>query len=484
MGDEIGLCAKSASHMDAESASHTGAGATGAGAVWLVAALCLAVLTCQLNATMVGPVLPDIARGLHVAIGAASWVQSLFFIAGAVAAILLGRLSDLHGGRPILLGVLAAQIAGAVLSALAPSLPAMLGGRLLAATTGVTYPIAFVLVGRALPAAWFGPTLGLITALNGGAAALDGYVAGLLDAEFGFRSVFVAMAIFGALAWLAAWRTVPATARKSGRMDWVGGIALSGALVAASLALGGVSSPSALVWLGLGCLCAGAFVLAERRAVTPLIALPQLASRRVWPLLLTTLLATGAGFAAQNFILPLLAQDRSSGFSLDAAHAALWLITPADLVGLLLAPACGWLAGRGFGRAGKLSAGWLRLLRAGLASSLAVLCALAWRPGDELLVLAAALLFGVTYNGATLTTLNGLGVKLSPVEAPAILPALNGAAFGLGAGLGTALAAPFVAAGRYGASFAIAAALVAMAALASGLIAGGSEPAPGADVRI
>ncbi|NVN30369.1 MFS transporter, partial [Endobacter medicaginis] len=100
MGDEISDHATSASH---------------AGAVWLVAALCLAVLTCQLNATMVGPVLPDVARGLGVSIGAASWVQSLFFLAGAVAAILLGRLSDLHGGRGILLGVLAAQVAGAAL---------------------------------------------------------------------------------------------------------------------------------------------------------------------------------------------------------------------------------------------------------------------------------------------------------------------------------------------------------------------------------
>lgn len=434
-----------------------------------MAALCLAVLTCQLNATMVGPVLPDVARGLGVSIGAASWVQSLFFLAGAVAAILLGRLSDLHGGRGILLGVLAAQVAGAALSAAAPSLAVMLGGRLLAATTGVTYPIAFVLIGRALPAAWFGPTLGLITALNGGAAALDGYVAGLLDAEFGFRSVFVALGLFGVIALAAMWRAVPpapAASRVAGRMDWAGGLALSGALIAASLALGNVSSRIGLAWLGLACVGVGLFVWAERRAPTPLIALPQLGSRRVWPVLLSTLLATGAGFAAQNFILPLLAQDRSTGFSLDAAHAALWLITPADLIGLLLAPACGWLAGRGRG-----VDGWLRLLRAGLASSLVLLVALAWRPGDELLVLAAALLFGITYNGATLTTLNGLGVKLSPPEAPSILPALNGAAFGLGAGLGTTLAAPFVSSGRYGASFAVAAGLVAAALVMSWAIA-------------
>ncbi|MGW6399823.1 hypothetical protein [Streptomyces sp. NPDC055134] len=42
-----------------------------------------------------------------------------------------------------------------------------------------------------------------------------------------------------------------------------------------------------------------------------------------------------------------------------------------------------------------------------------------------------------------LTTLNGLGVLLSPKDAPAALPGLNGAAFGIGAGRG--IGAPYAA---------------------------------------
>ncbi len=62
----------------------------------------------------------------------------------------------------------------------------------------------------------------------------------------------------------------------------------------------------------------------------------------------------------------------------------------------------------------------------------------------------AVALLGLTYNGLALTTLNGLGVILSPRTAPAALPGLNGAAFGLGANLGIAIVAPFVAAGTGG----------------------------------
>ena len=45
--------------------------------------------------------------------------------------------------------------------------------------------------------------------------------------------------------------------------------------------------------------------------------------------------------------------------------------------------------------------------------------------------------------------INGLGVILSPEDAPGALPGLNGACFQIGAGLGIALVAPVVASGTY-----------------------------------
>lgn len=86
-------------------------------------------------------------------------------------------------------------------------------------------------------------------------------------------------------------------------------------------------------------------------------------------------------------------------------------------------------------------------MRVGLGGSVLLLIAIALRIDDPLIVLAATALLGLTYNGLALTTLNGLGVLLSPKDAPAALPGLNGAAFGLGANLGIAVVAPFAAAG-------------------------------------
>jgi len=64
-------------------------------------------------------------------------------------------------------------------------------------------------------------------------------------------------------------------------------------------------------------------------------------------------------------------------------------------------------------------------------------------------VFAAFALLGVFYNGLALTPINGLGVILSPEDAPGSLPGLNGACFQIGAGLGIAIVGPIVTSGRF-----------------------------------
>ncbi|WP_329578197.1 hypothetical protein [Streptomyces sp. NBC_01361] len=98
---------------------------------------------------------------------------------------------------------------------------------------------------------------------------------------------------------------------------------------------------------------------------------------------------------------------------------------------------------RGSRPAGMCS--WTSATGSPLVLSIVTLCAVAAFPLDKWLVLAAVAFLGITYNGLVLTTLNGLGVLLSPKDAPAALPGLNGAAFGIRAGLGIGIVAPYTA---------------------------------------
>jgi len=411
----------------------------------LVATLTLAVLSYQLNATMITPVLPRIAADLHVGLDRVSGVSSLFFLSGSIAGIVLARWSDFIGRKLCLMIVMALLVAGTILCIVAPNLPLLLTGRMMQGCSSAAFQITYLLLREMLRQELFGVSLGVITAINGGAGGIDGYFGGLLTEHFGVRSVFVAILGIGVLAICAAAVQLPRDepVDKNSRMDWGGAAVLSVLLACASFfvadgAASGWASPGALAWLAGAGLAALAFWQVETRRAVPLVAPRHLRSRRFWPILATTTLTLAGIFAVINFTVVLLSQDAHHGFGLDSATAALRYLSPAALIGVLTAPVAGWLADR---------FGWLLVMRLGLGASLVLLGAITLHPTDPLLVMIAVALLGLTYNGLALTTLNGLGVLLSPADAPAALPGLNGASFGLGANLGIAIVAPFAAAG-------------------------------------
>ena len=443
----------------------------GGRAVALVATLTLGALSYQVNATMVTPVLPEIAAAMKESITRVSQVSSLFFLAGAIAGVVLGRWSDFVGRRAALIAVLAVLGVGTLVCISATSLPILLLGRVLQGVSSAAYPLAYMVLSETLSAEVFGLALGVIAAVNGGAGGVDGYFGGLLGERFGFRSVFVVILLIGCLALVAASLVVPKATRprSPGRMDWWGAATLSVALVGLNLFVsegstrGWTSLAAAVAFIGAGVAFA-AFTMVERAQASPLIATFHLRSRQVWPVLATTVLTLSGVFAVMNFTVVLLSQDHAFGYGLSPSTAALMFLAPAALVGVACAPFAGWLAAR---------RGWIRLLRTGLLLSVALLVLIACAPRNLPVVLVAVALLGLTYNGLAITTLNGLGVLLSPVEAPAALPGLNGAAFGLGAGLGIGIVAPFVGAKSlegYSAALWVSVGITALALLASTLI--------------
>lgn len=408
----------------------------------LVAALALAVLSYTLNATMITPLLPEIGRALAPAGGDVSLVSSLFFLSGSVAGIVLSRWSDFIGRRVMLMGALAATLLGTAVCIAAPSLPILLFGRVIQGASSAAFQLAYIVLVETLSAARFGVALGVITAVNGGFGGVDGYLAGVVSRHWGYRAVFAIILAVGVMALALVARVMrPAPPpRAHETMDWPGAAALSAGLVAL---MTGVSRGSAAGWLSpvalaLFAAAAALFVVfwqVERRRRWPLIEVRHFRSRRIWPIIATTILTLGGIFAVINFTVVMLSQNAGIGFGLAPAESALLFLSPPALIGVAAAPLSGWAAGR---------LGWVRTMRIGLCCCIASLAVIALFPFEKWVVAAAIAALGVFYNGLTLTTVNGLGVFLSPEEAPAALPGLNGAAFGIGASLGIAIVAPFV----------------------------------------
>jgi predicted MFS family arabinose efflux permease len=412
----------------------------------LIAALSVAVLSYTLNASMLSALLPDIARALSASDQDIAQVSSLFFLSGSVAGIVLTRWSDFIGRRRMLLSALGVTVCGTVICMLAPTLPLLLCGRVLQGAASTAFQLTYLILVETLSAAQFSVALGVITAVNGGFGGIDGALGGLIARRFGYQAVFGCILAVGllALTWLTlimpADRPRPATVAT---MDWRGAASLSVSLIALMSAVSdGASSgwlaEDTLSWLALAILMFLLFWRLEAGQRHPLIEVGQLRSRRIWPILATTILTLGSVFAVLNFTVILLSQNAEVGFGLAPPLSALLFLTPPSLIGVVAAPLAGWIANR---------YGWVRVLRLGLLCCLLTLTVIALAPLQQWSVCAAIAALGIFYNGLALTTVNGLGVFLSPRQAPAALPGLNGAAFGIGASLGISIVAPFVARG-------------------------------------
>jgi predicted MFS family arabinose efflux permease len=188
--------------------------------------------------------------------------------------------------------------------------------------------------------------------------------------------------------------------------------------------------------------CFATFWFIEKHGDHPLISTAHLKSRQIWPIVATTLATLTGVFAAINFTVVVFSQDRRVGYGMSATASALLFLSPAAAIGVLAAPVTGWLAPR---------VGWRRVMWSGLSLSIAAMVVSTILLDHKWVVFAAFGLLGVFYNGLALTTINGLGVILSPADAPGALPGLNGACFQIGAGLGIAIVGPLVVSGTYAA---------------------------------
>jgi DHA1 family bicyclomycin/chloramphenicol resistance-like MFS transporter len=130
---------------------------------------------------------------------------SLYFIAIAAGQLVYGPLSDRFGRRPVLLWGLGIFAVASLACALAPSIEALLGARMLQAVGAC----AGMVMSRAIVRDVFdrsaaASAIGYITSAVAVVPALAPAIGGYLELWFGWRSSFLATFVFGAIVLIAA----------------------------------------------------------------------------------------------------------------------------------------------------------------------------------------------------------------------------------------------------------------------------------------
>lgn len=149
---------------------------------------------------MFTPSLPAMTRYFHTTIPTAQLGLTTGMIGLALGQFILGPVSDHYGRKPVLVASVALFIAAAVVSVFSPTIHFFIGCRLfqgMGASGGYflarTMP-ADLYSGRALA-----KLMALVGAINGVAPASAPVIGGVTADIFGWRGVFVALAIFAAV---------------------------------------------------------------------------------------------------------------------------------------------------------------------------------------------------------------------------------------------------------------------------------------------
>lgn len=249
------------------------------GALTLV--LAVAQLLVVLDFTMISVALPSIGRDLEIPPGLLSWVISAKTILYAGFLILGGRLADVIGQRTGLFLGIAVFAAGSLLAGFATNLPVLIVARMLQGLGGALLsPASFSLINTLIPA---GPhrirALSVFGLIQGVSMFLALAMGGALTTYAGWRAIFFVNVVFIIAALILTARFVPSVppgSRPRRSLDIPGALLISGAVGSLFVAIsmvtrhGFFSTPALCAYAGMA-VCSVLFFLVERRSSDPLV---------------------------------------------------------------------------------------------------------------------------------------------------------------------------------------------------------------------
>jgi len=252
---------------------------TGSAGQWLVLlAVCLAAMTMPLSFTGPAVALSRIAADLGGSPIELNWVTNAFMLTFGAGLMAAGALADNHGRKRIFLVGLATYVLAALGSTLAPDI---VWFDIFRALQGIGGAAAFAGGASALAQEFDGQSrlraFSFLGTSFGVGLAFGPVASGLLIDAFGWRTIFLLVAVLGVAAGAVGLRTISESRDPDATgLDWAGAgtftIALAGLTCGVLQApQGGWADPLVIALLGMAAISFAAFVIVERRVRRPML---------------------------------------------------------------------------------------------------------------------------------------------------------------------------------------------------------------------
>ncbi|QUL56469.1 MFS transporter [Paenibacillus tritici] len=248
--------------------------------VTIMVALMAAMFFAAINQTIVSTAMPRIIAILG-GIEHYTWVITIYMLTSTIATVLVGKLSDIYGRKPFLLGGIVIFIIGAFLSGLSDNIYQMItyrgiqgvGGGILMSATVTAVGDLFAPRERAK---W----TGIMMAIFGFSSVIGPTLGGFMVDHMNWRWIFWIFLPLGIVAFVMILRMFPKSTRAASEtIDYAGSIFLSLSIVALLLGFSWAgtkyawSSPEILGLFAAAIIGAVILIWIERKAKSPVLPL-------------------------------------------------------------------------------------------------------------------------------------------------------------------------------------------------------------------
>lgn len=168
------------------------------------------------NMSIILPSLSRIADDLGTDYATIQIAVSGYLLGVALIQLVIGPLSDTYGRRPVVLGAFGIFIAASLGAVLATETWVFLSMRLLQAVVATGLVLGRAIIRDTVDTAKSASMIGYVTMGMSIAPMVGPMMGGFLEETFGWRSIFVAVALLGSAAFALSWTDQGETVRKTG----------------------------------------------------------------------------------------------------------------------------------------------------------------------------------------------------------------------------------------------------------------------------
>lgn len=332
--------------------------------------------------TMLVPSLPNIMSEFNLSYSLSPWILTTYLIVGAVMTPVTSSLAEIYGKRKILLVVMGVYAVGVALGGLTTDFYSFIIARGMQGVGMSMFPIAFSVIREQFPKSRLAIGQGIITSMFASGSILGLLIGATISEYSGWRTTFLSILPFAILLPIVVWKfarigevhsdwmtmtTTTTTTSSSPQqqtgstdekksLDILGAATLAATIILFLLSLtfietratgsNSTQSISQLAILSAGCIASFvAFLVAERRAIHPLIDLKLLQNKI---LLFTNIMMIILGFSMFMVFqtIPILAESpppAGFGYSITGTAA---IQLPFSIILLIFGPTSGYIVSK------------------------------------------------------------------------------------------------------------------------------------------